>query len=172
MSRETNRADFEEFVVVCSDRLLRTAYLLTGSRSSAERLLRDALARAWFAWSHLEEPPEPFVRRRLVGAALRRGLVPNRMPEGRGHAVRAQWASVNETVDGSPDLWTRLQRLSRRQRAVVVLHWYDGLTLDETADLVGCSPSAARAVLAQALVRLGIDPEPRPRRTAHPQVTP
>jgi DNA-directed RNA polymerase specialized sigma24 family protein len=171
VSRETARADFEEFVVVCSERLLRTAYLLTGSSDSAERLLCDALARAWFAWSHLDEPPEPFVRRRLVGAALRRGLVPNRMPQGRRHAVRAQWARVEETDDGSPDLWTRLQRLSRRQRAVVVLHWYDGLTLDEAADLVGCSPSAARTIAAQALALLGVDPGPQPQRVPRPQVT-
>jgi DNA-directed RNA polymerase specialized sigma24 family protein len=62
----TRRNDFEEFVAVCSDRLLRTAYLLTRDATLAEELLDRALTKAWFGWGHLEEQPEPYVRRVLV----------------------------------------------------------------------------------------------------------
>ena len=55
----TRRDDFEEFVVVCSDRLLRTAYLLTRDAALAEDLLDRALTRAWFGWGHLETSRSP-----------------------------------------------------------------------------------------------------------------
>lgn len=66
--RADARADFDEFVAVCSDRLLRTSYLLTGDLARAEDLLERALARAWVAWHRLDRQPEPYVRRLLVEA--------------------------------------------------------------------------------------------------------
>ena len=136
--------------------LLRTAYLLTGSTTAAGRLLDDALARAWLAWTRLDEPPEPFVRRLLVAGA--RG----------GH----RGARSRRTAGKGDETWERLASLTSRQRAVVVLHWYDGLPLDEAAELLGCSAAAAQALLAKALERLGIDPVARPRPAAQPHGAP
>ena len=65
-TRRDARPDFEEFVVVCSDRLLRTAYLLTRDPALAEDLLQTALTKAWFAWRRLDEQPEPYVHKILV----------------------------------------------------------------------------------------------------------
>ena len=64
--RRDTRPDFEEFVVVCSDGLLRTAYLLTRDPSLAEDLLQTALTKAWFAWTRLDEQPEPYARTTLA----------------------------------------------------------------------------------------------------------
>jgi DNA-directed RNA polymerase specialized sigma24 family protein len=68
-------SDVDDFVAVCSARLLRTAYLLTGDADVAERLLQGALAKASYAWHRLETQPEPFVRAVLVRKAVapRRG---------------------------------------------------------------------------------------------------
>jgi hypothetical protein len=67
-SRADPRADFDEFVAVCSGRLLRTSYLLTGDLRRAEELLQRALARARVAWPRLDRQPELYVRRLLVEA--------------------------------------------------------------------------------------------------------
>ena len=125
----TRREDFEEFVVVCGDRLLRTAFLLTGDPGRAEDLLQSALAKAWFAWGHLDDPPETHVRRLLVTSRAGRR-------EG-GHGV--------------------LAALPARLRAVVVLRVHDGLTADEAAELLGWSVATVQTRTERALARLGVD---------------
>jgi DNA-directed RNA polymerase specialized sigma24 family protein len=141
-NRETSRADFEEFVASCSPRLLRTAYLLVGDRDVAEQLLQDGLARTWLSWRRLEQQPESHVRRLLVRAALRR-----------------QQPAVG-SGDGLAD---RLGRLSRRQRAVVVLRYLDDLPEATTAEMLGCSETVVRSQAARALAALGVDPTPAGR---------
>jgi len=126
----TRREDFEEFVVVCGDRLLQTAFLLTGDPRRAEELLESALAKAWFAWGHLDDPPETHVRRLLVTSrAARRG--------GPGRGL--------------------LAALPARLRSVVVLRVHDGLTADEAAELLGWSVATVRTRTERALARLGLD---------------
>jgi DNA-directed RNA polymerase specialized sigma24 family protein len=166
VSRDAARRDFEEFVAVCCGRLLRTAYLLTGDEPAAEALLDDALARAWLSWNRLDEPPEPYVRRLLVTRA--HGGRPGRVrpSDGRPGGVRPGGPPSGLAGDdgaGADETWARLQRLAPRQRAVVVLHWYEGLSLDEAGELLGCSSSAAHALAAKALEHLGISAAPRPR---------
>ena len=58
--------DFDGFVAARSGSLLRTAYLLTHDHALAEDLLQTSLTKAWFAWSRIEERPEPYVRKILV----------------------------------------------------------------------------------------------------------
>jgi hypothetical protein len=105
----TTRDDFEEFVVVCSDRLLRTAYLLTRDAALAEELLDRALTRAWSAWGHLDAQPEPYVR----------GVVVN---------TYATWWGRRWGGEGH-----------RRRRAALVLRYFDGLPVEDVADTLGCS---------------------------------
>jgi DNA-directed RNA polymerase specialized sigma24 family protein len=136
-NRATSRADFEEFVAVCSARLLRTAYLLVRDPEVAERLLQDALARTWLSWRHLDEQPESHVRRLLVRSALRSGTPAAGVGDG---------------------LWDRLGRLSRRQRAVVVLRYLDDLPEEVAAELLGCSVKVMRLQTARALAAIGVDP--------------
>lgn len=116
----TRRDDFEEFVVVCSDRLVRTAYLLTRDATLAEELLDRALTRAWFGWGHLEEQPEPYVRRVVV----------------------------NDYATWWRRRWGRER--SRRQRAVVVLRFFDGLSVEDVADLLDCSEGTVRRLARKA----------------------
>ncbi len=134
-SRTRARSDFEDFVLVCSDRLLGTAYLLVGDRDRAEQLLRDALARAWIGWSHLEDQPEPSVRRILVSR------------------YATWWRRFPPPAPDAP-----LAGLTRRQRTLVVLRVVDELSEEEAADLLGCSVPTVRLQTAKALLALGADP--------------
>ncbi|MEO5709384.1 MAG: sigma factor-like helix-turn-helix DNA-binding protein [Nocardioidaceae bacterium] len=117
----TSRDDFEEFVVVCSDRLLRTAYLLTRDEALAEELLDGALTRAWSGWGHLEEQPEPSVRRVVVNTYAT--WWHRRWGRAGGH---------DGGHDGGYDG-------GRRRRAALVLRFFDDLSVEDVADTLGCS---------------------------------
>ena len=156
-TRGDSRPDFEEFVVVCSDRLLRTAFLLTRDPALAEDLLQTALAKAWFAWNRLDAQPEPYVRRILVNTYAtwwrRRwhGEHPGEQPPER---------TGGDASAATRDLWVALGRLSRRQRALVVLRYFDDLSEVDTAEALGCSPATVTSQTPKALARLRVDPTP------------
>ena len=145
---------FDEFVAARSRSLLRTAYLLTGDQHLAEDLLQTSLTKAWFAWKRIEGHPEPYVRKILVNTYAswwRRkwnGEQPTEdLPEG----------AVEET--GEPtDLWTAMERLPRRMRAVVVLRYFEDLTEVQTAEVLGCSVGTVKSQASKALAKLRIDP--------------
>ena len=141
-TRTSARLDFEEFVAVCGPALLRTAYLLTLDRTEAEDLLDLALARAWLGWERQDEPPQPLVRRLMldehVSWAPRRWTAPHR-------PVVTEQAGVA----------AELARLSRRQRAAVVLRYVEGLSPDDAADVLGSSLSAVRSPAVEQLAGRG-----------------
>ena len=158
VSTRTNaRPDFEEFVVVCSDRLLRTAYLLTRDAGVAEDLLQTALTKAWFAWDRLEDQPEPYVRKILVNTYATwwrrrwRGERPT-------HDLPERVSPSSGGDDTSHDLWVALGHLPRRQQAVVVLRFFDDLSAVDTAETLGCSVGTVKSQTHKALARLRIDP--------------
>ena len=149
-----DRADFDAFVVACSPRLVRTAYLLVHDRQLAEDLVQTALTKAWFAWGRIEGSPEPYVRRVMVTTAVSwwrrrwtRETPSDRLPE------RA--AAIDETPD--QDVWQAIGRLPAKQRAVVVLRFYEDLSEADTADLLGCSVGTVKSQCSKALAKLRID---------------
>ncbi|NYD40163.1 SigE family RNA polymerase sigma factor [Nocardioides panaciterrulae] len=153
-----DRVDFDEFVAARSSGLLRTAYLLTHDHALAEDLLQTALAKAWFAWARISGRPEPYVRKILVNTYAswwrRRWngeLATEELPE---HPA----GDATVAVDAGHDLWTAMGRLPRRQRAVVVLRYFEDLTEAETARLLGCSVGTVKSQTSKALAKLRIDP--------------
>ena len=150
--RSRERPDFEEFVVVCSGRLLRTAYLLTRDHALAEDLLQTALTKAWFAWPRLDDEPEPYVRTIIVNtyATWWRRRWHGERPTGElPEAVRAEAG-----LDSRHDLWVALGRLPRRQRAVVVLRFFEDLSEADTAAAMGCSVGTVKSQTFRALAKL------------------
>jgi len=148
--------EFDEFVAARSGRLLRTAYLLTHDHALAEDLLQTALTKAWFSWSRIDGQPEPYVRRILVNTYAswwRRkwnGEQPTAdLPEAPAGAA---------DPDARHDLWSALARLPRRQRAVVVLRYFEDLTEAETAASLGCSVGTVKSQTSKAFAKLRIDP--------------
>ena len=153
---------FDDFVAARSTSLLRTAYLLTHDRGLAEDLLQTALAKAWFAWERIDGRPEAYVRRILVNTYAtwwRRkwnGEEPTEeLPESGSVAGRP---GESHRADERADLWQALGRLPKRQRAVVVLRFYEDLSEAETAGILGCSVGTVKSQASKALAKLRLDP--------------
>ena len=163
------RAEFEDFVEARSGRLLRTAYLLTRDLGTAEDLLQTALAKAWFAWSRIDTNPEAYVRRTMVTTYTswwrrkwRHETPTESLPEPDGPAGAASSDSAADRFD----VWNALGRLPARQRAVIVLRYYEDLTEAETARILGCTVGTVKSQASKALTKLRIDPSLRPATTS------
>ena len=152
-------ASFEDFVCARSSSLLRTALLLTGqNRADAEDLLQVALERAYRHWPKLrrEDDPERYVRRILANASADRWRRLARRPEQRMPPARPEPAvpdGTAEIVDRQYLLWA-LAALPPRQRAVLVLRYFDDMSEGETAQILGCSLGTVKSQAARALARL------------------
>lgn len=142
---------FDDFVVARSPRLLRTSFLLTHDWGLAEDLLQTALARAGEAWHRIEGDPEPYVRRILAKAYASRW--------------RRRW--TGEPAEARPDgderdrVWRALRRLPRRQRTVVVLCYYEGLSEAAIAEVLGCRPATVQSQASRAAAELRLEGVPR-----------
>ncbi|OFE17290.1 RNA polymerase subunit sigma-70 [Humibacillus sp. DSM 29435] len=161
------RDDFDTFVASRSTALLRIAFLLTHDRGLAEDLVQTALAKAWFAWGRIEGNPETYVRRILVNTYSswwRRKWngeqATDQLPEsppGRPSAAAARHAAAGQ-IDDRTDLWQALAHLPKRQRAVVVLRFYEDLSEIETAEVMQCSVGTVKSQASRALAKLRLDP--------------
>ena len=152
------RAEFEGFVEARSSRLLRTAYLLTHDWGLAEDLLQTSLAKAWFASSRIDTNPEAYVRRTMVTTYTSwwrrkwRAEVPDgELPD----SVRPDETAAR---DDRAALWHSLGRLTPRQRAMLVLRFYEDLSEAQTANLLSCSIGTVKSTTSRALAQLRLDP--------------
>ncbi len=148
-------ATFDDFVAARSRALLRTAYLLTHDHALAEDLLQTSLTKAWFAWRRIEGNPEPYVRRILVNTYATWW---RRKWNGEHPTDEVPEHAAAEPGHEPTDLWEAMARLPRRQRAVVVLRYFEDLTEAQTADLLGCSVGTVKSQCSKALAKLRIDP--------------
>ena len=153
----TGYADFEEFVVARRDALLRTAYLLTGDHDDAEDLVQSALIKVVPKWARIQDRPEGYVRQVLARESVNRwrgrrwrevttDVVPESMRQ----------VGVADSADGADRiaLLEDLRRLSPRQRAVLVLRYFDDLTEADTAAALGISVGTVKSHAREALARL------------------
>lgn len=151
------RDDFDAFVAARSTRLLRTAYLLTHDRSLAEDLLQTALAKAWFAWGRIDGAPEAYVRRIMVNTYATWWRRRWNGEESTGELPESRERRPSSQVEDRADLWVALGRLPRRQRAVVVLRFYEDLSEAQTAELLQCSVGTVKSQTSKALAKLRLD---------------
>ena len=162
---------FEEFVYARSGSLLRTALLLTGqNRAEAEDLLQLALERAYRHWPRVcrSGEPERYVRGILAHASADRWRRLARRAErplpatGEDPALPDHSAAVADR----DYLLRALAALPPRQRAVLVLRYFDDLSEAETADMLGCSLGTVKSQAARGLARLrGPDGAPPARQS-------
>jgi RNA polymerase sigma-70 factor (sigma-E family) len=148
---------FRDYVAGRSSRLLKTAWLLTGDWHLAEDLLQTALAKTSLAWHRIEhwESVDAYVRRALVTTYATwwrrkwRGETPTvELPE----SLDARDA-YNE-IDLRESVRHALIELPARQRAVVVLRYFEDLSEADTAAALGCSVGAVKSHSSRALARL------------------
>jgi RNA polymerase sigma-70 factor (sigma-E family) len=151
--------EFEDFVRARWAALARTAYLLAGDRHLAEDLLQEALTRAAERWPALlrdGRDPEPYVRRVLYSRAVDRWRLRRRRPEWLSGDLPEPERSGDDGEVAVRRLVLReaLARLTPRQRAVLVLRFYEDRTEVETADLMSCSVNTVKSQTRHALSRL------------------
>ncbi|MEO3817520.1 SigE family RNA polymerase sigma factor [Plantactinospora sp. B24E8] len=150
-------SDFESFFRGRAPALLRTAYLLTGDRHLAEDLVQDTLARTFRTWRRLADGgnPEAYARRVMyhlqVSVWRRRRVVetmPGELPERGNHSDHA-----HEAVERLA-LRRALQALPVRQRAVIILRYFEDHSEAETADILNCRIGTVKSHTARALAKL------------------
>ena len=153
MDRMAEEAEFNEFVVARSSALMRTAYLLTQDHQLAEDLVQTALFKTALRWQRITGDPEPYVRRILYTESISWWRRRNRRVA--ESAPRDDEPSgVGVDVDLQLSLERALQRLTPRQRAVVVLRYYEDLTEVEAARVLGVGVGTVKSTHRQALARL------------------
>ncbi|HSZ47318.1 MAG TPA: SigE family RNA polymerase sigma factor [Streptosporangiaceae bacterium] len=152
---------FEEFAAARLGAVLRFAAVLTGDRALAEDVVQEVLIRAYGRWEVIArlDRPEAYVRKMIVNEYLswrRRSW--RLVPSGAGTDVDARLAPDPAVDHAERDaLLAELARLPRRQRAVLVLRYYEALSDAEIADVLGCAPGTVRGYASRALAALRID---------------
>jgi RNA polymerase sigma-70 factor (sigma-E family) len=151
---------FREFVVTRSSALLRTAQLLTGNESSAQDLVQAALLKTWARWEGIGAgAQEAYVRRVMVSTFLgwRRRLWHREAPVS---LVPDQITSTDAFADADTRVAvaTALAGLTGRQRAVVVLRYFDDVSEADAALALNCSVGTVKSQTSKALANLRRSP--------------
>jgi len=147
---------FEDFVRARSPALVRYGYVLTGSPHDAADLAQEALARLGSAWSRVlrKDDPERYVRTTMARLHISRWRVLRRerlfgQPPDQGYTDPGL-----DRAEGDGGLWRALTALPPRQRAVLVLRYYEQRTDEEIAALLGISRGTVRSQASRALDKL------------------
>lgn len=179
--RDRAREEFEAYVAECGARLLRTAYLVVWDVSDAEDLVQECLVRVARRWPKVRamDQPAAYARRIVVNLALDRasGRSRQRAELGVEPSIAAERADrgadvLLRRVDDAAVLLPALGQLPPRQRAVLVLRYFEDLTEAQTAEVLGCSVGTVKSTAARAILRLHSTVVPTPVPAESPLVTP
>ncbi|HZX08393.1 SigE family RNA polymerase sigma factor [Kribbella sp.] len=154
--------EFAEFVEDASAALRRTAFLVAGDRHRADDIVQDALYKLYLAWPKVRRVGNPFAyaRRVVVNAAYDGGRRPWRREV--AIAELPDRAELDDFTAGHADrdeVLVALRSLGPRQRACVVLRYYEDLSVEQTAEILGCSEGTVKSQAARGLdtLRRAID---------------
>src|SRR5215468_9029288 len=150
-------AGFRDYVAARQRALLRSAWLLTGDWHAAEDIVQAALVRVWPRWTRVAAAgdPDAYVRRAVINAYLS-------ARRRRWHGEYAAAVPPDQPDPADPyaavelrDALVRVLRaLGRRQRAIVVLRYFDDLTEAQVAQVMDCSVGTVKSQSAKALAKL------------------
>lgn len=150
--------EFSGYVATHRKALMRTAYLLSGDHHAAEDLVQGALAKAYASWRRIREKgsTDAYVRRVLINEHL--------------GVWRRAWRRLEHSTDQVPErstpppdveghdlkerLWNVIQTLSPRQRAVIVLRYYEDLSDADIATVLGWPVGTVKSTNARSLAKL------------------
>jgi RNA polymerase sigma-70 factor (sigma-E family) len=164
VSRRRTRDEFDRFVAETADGLLRAAYLTVWDHAEAEDLVQECFFRVARRWPRVRamDHPRAYARKVLFNLVLdesgRRGRRRLEMesPAAARLDAHADEAATQDfgSVEVSADLVGALSSLPPRQRAAVVLRYFDDLSEAQTAEVMGCSVGTVKSTTARALERL------------------
>lgn len=150
--------DFEQYVESQSTRLLRIAYLLTGDLGRAEDLVQDSLVATYRHLSRIRDPRalDAYVRTTMGHTLISwtRRPVWRRERPASDELERMSLAAPADLDDTGDDVWAAVRALPDRQRAVIVLRYYDDLTEADIAATLGCSVGTVKSHAHRTLIRL------------------
>jgi RNA polymerase sigma-70 factor (sigma-E family) len=148
-----DRQEFEAFVAASSDRLLRTAYLLTGDAGHAEDVVQSALLRTARRWRTARRQPEAYARTVVANLAKDRWRSLGRRPAETPlqHDVPL---AVHDGLLDRDALMRAARELPPGQRAVLVLRFFDDLSVEETARTLGITTGTVKSQTSRALAAL------------------
>jgi RNA polymerase sigma-70 factor (sigma-E family) len=152
-----DKPDFDEWVTQRGAALLRFAYLVTRDRSRAEEAVQDALISAYSRWTRIcrDHDPEAYVRRSIVNADISRWRrffrreTPTESPPPTSPSPDHAVAQAEQDA-----VWALCATLPTKQRAAVVLRYYEDLPDAEIAEILDCSPATVRSQIHRALASL------------------
>jgi len=156
---------FASYVRARQPVLLRTARSLTANPSDAEDLLQTALTKTYVAWERIEDHRalDGYVRRALLNTRTSQWrkrkvdeFVCEELPEPEPLPAGADPAEHQALHDA---MWRAIQKLPARQRAMVVLRYYEDLSEVQTAEVLGVSVGTVKSAVSRALGKLREDPE-------------
>lgn len=158
--------DFDQFVATHVDDLLRTAYLIVWDEVEAEDLVQDCLLKVARRWARVRRMEQP-------GAYARRILVNLAIDGARGRARRRselEWGVTATPIAVDPlgaldvraELLQAIGQLPARQRAVLVLRYFNDLTEAQVAEALGCSVGTVKSSASRGLARLRETLQPVP----------
>lgn len=161
---------FDDYVRARGATLRRFAYLLCGDRHLGEDLVQEVLIKAYRRWSKIEsDQPDRYLRTALVRSHVswlrRRSSRERPAADERGPADSPAGGDFADTHAVRDELWARLGRLTRTQRAVLVLRYYEDLDDRQIAEALRCAPSTVRVHAARGLARLRTELTPSPATT-------
>lgn len=145
---------FTAYVGARRPALVRTAYLLTGDAEDAEDLVQTALIKAVPKWGRIADDPEPYVRAILARESVNRWR--RRRWREIASAELPEQHQPDVDVAGRESLRSALATLAPRQRAVIVLRYYEDMTERQTAEALGISVGTVKSQCRDALARLRV----------------
>ena len=143
-----------------ADAAVRLAYLLTRDHALAEDLVQEAFVRLAGRLIHLRDPGafEAYLRRTVVNLSnsyFRRKKVERAYLEReRGEMGTRTAARSDRSLEDSEALWRALGRLSGRQRAAIVLRFYEDLPERQVAEILNCRPGTVKSLVSRGLQTL------------------
>jgi len=144
---------FREYVAARLEPLRRTAYLMCGDWHTADDIVSTAVLKIYRDWRRISrmENVDAYVRRAVINAWFDE----RRRPWRRERSVPELPASARPAIDGPVNdrlaILGHLDALPKRQRAVIVLRYYCDLSVEETAQVMECSPGTVKSQTARAL---------------------
>jgi RNA polymerase sigma-70 factor (sigma-E family) len=141
---------------------VRLGYLLTGDRELARDLVQDAFVKLARRLVHIRQPAsfEWYLRRTMVNLAISnaRRVKAERARVERVARMSPMASSLGEhTVEAREDLRRALLRLPERQRAAVVLRFYEDLSVEQTAEVMGCPTGTVKSLVSRAMDALRLE---------------
>jgi RNA polymerase sigma-70 factor (ECF subfamily) len=147
--------ELADFVRARYPQLLRRAYLMAGNQLAAEDLVQEALARCCAAWRrHPITEPDAYVHRVMVNVLISRSRL-RRFREDATDALPEPGVADGSSKHADRDaVWRALLATPPRQRAVLVLRFYEDMTESEIAACLNVTVGTVRSQTAKGLARL------------------